>query len=81
MCPSLHFCCKAKKDDRARQLVLSNILGGFIAKIDLRYTLYASIPFFALMISLVFSMQEPKRHKLISEQEYIKELLKIIKVL
>ncbi len=61
-------------------LALSNILGGFIAKIDLRYTLYTSIPFFALMIPLVFSMQEPKRHKLIFEKGYIKELFKIIKV-
>lgn len=61
-------------------LALSSILGGFIAKTDLRYTFYASIPFFALMIPLAFSMQEPKRHKLIFEKGYTKELLKIIKV-
>ena len=48
-------------------LALSNILGGFIAKIDFRYALYTSIPFFALMIPLAFLMQEPKRHKLIFE--------------
>lgn len=61
-------------------LALSNILGGFIAKIDLRYALYASIPFFILMIPLAFLLQEPKRHKLIFEKGYLKELLKIIKV-
>ncbi len=61
-------------------LALSNILGGFIAKIDLRYALYASIPFFVLMIPLAFVLQEPQRHKLIFEKGYLKELLKIIKV-
>ncbi len=61
-------------------LALSSVLGGFIAKIDLRYTLYASIPFFALMIPLTFSMQEPKRHKLIFDRGYARELLKVIKV-
>ena len=59
---------------------LSNVLGGFIAKIDLRYTLYASIPFFALLIPLSMSLQEPKRHKLIFKKGYTKELLKIIKI-
>jgi len=60
-------------------LALSNILGGFIATIDLRYTLYASIPFFALLIPLALSMQEPQRHKLIFEKGYTKKLLEIIK--
>ena len=31
-------------------LALSSIMGGFIGKINLRYTLYASIPFFALPV-------------------------------
>jgi MFS family permease len=61
-------------------LALSNVLGGFIAKIDLRYTLYASIPFFALMIPLAFLMQEPQRNKLIFEKGYAKELQKIIRI-
>lgn len=60
-------------------LAFASIIGWFIAKIDLRYTLYASIPFFALMIPLVFFMQEPQRHKLIFEKGYIKELFKVIK--
>ncbi len=60
-------------------LALSNILGGFIAKIDLRYTLYASIPFFALMIPLAFLTQEPARHKPIFKKGYTEGLLKIIK--
>jgi MFS family permease len=61
-------------------LALSSVLGGFIAKIDLRYTLYASIPFFAFMIPLAISMKEPTRHKFIFEKGYIKELLEIVKV-
>ncbi|MCD4705752.1 MFS transporter [bacterium] len=61
-------------------LALSSIIGGFIAKIDLRYTLYASIPFFALLIPLTISMQEPKRHKFIFKKGYVKELLRAIKV-
>lgn len=61
-------------------LAVSNVFGGFIAKIDLRYALYASIPFFTLMIPVAFLLQEPKRHKLIFEKGYTKELFKIIKV-
>ena len=61
-------------------LAVSNSLGGLIAKIDLRYTLYASIPFFALMIPLLFTMEEPKRYKIIIQQGYTKELLSILKI-
>jgi MFS family permease len=61
-------------------LAVSNVLGAFIAKIDLRYALYASIPFFTLMIPVAFLLKEPKRHKLIFEKGYIKELFKNIKV-
>jgi len=61
-------------------LALSNVLGGFIAKIDLRYALYASIPFFALLIPTSLSMHEPQRHKTIFEKGYLRELFKIIGV-
>jgi MFS family permease len=61
-------------------LAFSSVLGGFIAKVDLRYTLYASIPFFAMMIPLALSMQEPERHKLVFKKGYTRELLKTIKV-
>ncbi len=60
-------------------LAISNVLGGFIAKIDLRYTLYTSIPFFALLIPTALSIYEPKRHKLIFKKGYIWDLFKIIK--
>jgi len=60
-------------------LALSNILGWFIAKIDLRYALYASIPFFIVMIPLSFSLQEPKKSSNIIKKWYTKELFKIIK--
>lgn len=61
-------------------LAFSSILGGFLAKIDLRYALYASIPFFTFMIPLAFLLQEPKRHQLIFEKGYLKELVKILTV-
>jgi MFS family permease len=59
-------------------LAVSSIIGGFIGKINLRYTLFASIPFFALPVLLTLSMQEPQRHKLVLQKGYLKELLNII---
>lgn len=61
-------------------LALSNVFGGLIAKIDLRYTLYASIPFFALRIPITLTMVEPKKHKVIFEKGYTHEILKIVKI-
>lgn len=59
-------------------LGISSVLGGFLAKINLRLTLYASIPFFALLVPLTFSLQEPKHHKLIFKKNYFKKILKTI---
>lgn len=61
-------------------LAISGIIGSLIATVDLRYTLYASIPFFFFLIPLILSMQEPHRHKLIIEKGYVAELLKIITI-
>lgn len=63
----------------ALSLAFSNIIGAFIWEINLRYTLYASIPFFALTIPIAFSIYEPKRQKEIYEKWYIKDLVKILK--
>lgn len=60
-------------------LAVSGILGGLMAGIDLRYTLYASIPFFAAMIPLTLSLNEPKRHKIIVKSGYLIKLFKILK--
>jgi MFS family permease len=60
-------------------LAFANMLGGLIATIDLRYALYASIPFLAFIIPVTFTLQEPKRNKLIIEKGYVSELLKIIR--
>ena len=60
-------------------IAFANILGGFIGKINLRYTLYASVPFFALMIPLALSMQEPLRHKLVFEKGYLRKIFETIK--
>lgn len=57
----------------------ANILGGYIGEIELRYTLYASVPFFALVIPLVLSMEEPSRHKSIISENYFQNLYKGIK--
>ena len=60
-------------------LAVSSIIGGFIGKINLRYTLYASIPFFAAPVLLILLMHEPQRHKLVIKKGYTKELLIILK--
>jgi len=62
-------------------LAITGIIGGFIAQIGLRYTLFLSIPFFILMIPTVLSMIEPERHKRIIKKGYKRELLKIIKTI
>lgn len=43
--------------------------GGLIADINLRWTLYAQIPIFALMIPVAWSMKEPEHHKEVAEEE------------
>lgn len=60
-------------------IAVANILGGFIGKIDFRWTFYVMLPFLALLIPLSLSMHEPKRHKLIFQRGYLWELFKIIK--
>lgn len=60
-------------------LAFSNILGGFLGSINFRYSLYASLPFFVMMIPLVLSMEEPKRDKIVVEKGYLKLLILSIK--
>lgn len=60
-------------------IAVANILGGFIGKMDFRWTFYAMLPFLALLIPLSLSMHEPKRHKLIFQRGYLWELFRIIK--
>lgn len=61
-------------------LAASNVIGGFVAKISFRSTLALSIPFFFLTIFLAFSFKEPKKHEIIYEKGYLKEVLGIIKL-
>ncbi|QEN05926.1 MFS transporter [Thiospirochaeta perfilievii] len=61
-------------------LAVANSLGGVIGKYNLRYTFYATIPFFSLIIPLIFTMHEPERNKIIVEKGYTKELFKILKI-
>ncbi len=60
-------------------LATSGIVGGFIAKVDLRYTLFASVPFFFLLIPLTFSLKEPLREEIIIKKNYLKELFNTVK--
>ncbi len=60
-------------------LALSNVAGGFIGVINFRYTFYASLPFFLVMVPLVLTMQEPTRHKVIIKEGYATELFLSIK--
>ncbi len=61
-------------------LSFANVIGWFIAKYDLRYTLYASIPFMLVMIPITFFLSEPQRHKTIIKEWYLKELFNILKI-
>ncbi len=61
-------------------LALAGIIGSFLGAINLRYAVYASIPFFGLMIPLTFSMQETQSHKAIITKNYTKDLIHILKV-
>lgn len=58
---------------------LSGIIGGFVADIDLRYTMYASLPFFAIVIPITFWMHEPAKEKTIFKRGYGKEVFDTIK--
>jgi MFS family permease len=60
-------------------IAFANIVGGFVGKINFRWTFYLLLPFLALLIPLSISMHEPRRHKLIFKKGYLWELLKIIK--
>ncbi len=57
----------------------SHIIGGFIGKINFRWTFYLSIPFYFLLIPLTLSMHEPRRHKMILEKNHWHKLSLIFK--
>jgi len=59
-------------------LAISSVFGGFIAEYELRYALYASVPFFAMLIPLSLTFHEPSRHKRVLEKGYTKKLLKSV---
>ncbi len=58
---------------------LSGIIGGFIADISLRYTMYVSLPFIALVIPITLWMYEPQKEKVIFQRGYGREVLNTIK--
>ncbi len=60
-------------------IAFSNVIGGFVGKINLRWTFYLSIPIFFLLIPVTLSLHEPKRHKLIIEKSYLHKLSEIFK--
>ena len=60
-------------------LAVASIVGAWIAQFDLRYPIYATIPFFAMMIPLSLSFYEPKREKAIFKDGYANELITIAK--
>ena len=60
-------------------MAFSQIIGGFIGKINFRWTFYLSIPFYLLLIPISLSFYEPKRHKFIIEKNHLHKLSKIFK--
>jgi len=61
-------------------LAFANSLGGMMAKVDLRLTLYATLPFYAMLVPLVWTMHEPTRHRCVVEKGYAHELIHILRV-
>jgi len=59
---------------------IASIIGGFIGKINFRWTFYAMLPFMILLIPLSFSLKEPKRHKFIFKQGYLFELFRMLRL-
>ncbi len=55
-------------------VAFSSIVGGLIASLELRFTVYASLPFYFILIPLAYSLKEPKRTKVIVKKGYAKEL-------
>ncbi|MCK5095786.1 MAG: MFS transporter [Candidatus Pacebacteria bacterium] len=60
-------------------VAFGGIVGGWIGSINLRWTWYAMIPTFALLIPIALSLQEPHRHRRVVKKGYMLELLKTIK--
>ena len=60
-------------------MAFGSIVGGFIGKINFRWTFYAMLPLIIFLIPITLSLKEPKRHKLIFKKGYLFELLKILK--
>ena len=58
-------------------LALSNVLGGVIGEFRLRYTIYASFPFFLAAVPLSILLREPERKRKNVEDGHRKELLAI----
>lgn len=58
---------------------VASILGGFIGKINFRYTFFATIPFAIAVAFISISLKEPKKHKMIFEKGYVFKLFQIIK--
>lgn len=58
---------------------IASIIGGFIGKINFRWTFYAMLPFLILFIPVAWSIKEPKRHKMIFERGYLEKLFQILR--
>ncbi len=59
---------------------ISSVIGGVIAdNFGMRYTVYASIPFYILLLIVALSFIEPKRAKVTLKKGYTKEFLTKVK--
>ena len=59
---------------------ISSVIGGVIADgMDMRYTIYASVPFYLLMVLVALSFNEPNRTKVELKKGYGKAFLKKVK--
>ncbi|MCK4428740.1 MAG: MFS transporter [Candidatus Aenigmarchaeota archaeon] len=57
----------------------ASIIGGFIGKINFRWTFYAMLPFVILLIPLSFSFTEPRKHNQVFRGTNLSRLIDILK--
>jgi len=60
-------------------MAVSNVIGGIIGKINLRWAFYFSLPFLFVAVLVSLSYNEPRRHKMTVKESHLKNLKNIIK--
>lgn len=55
-----------------------SLLSGYIAEVNMRYTLYVPAIIFLIMIPIIATLKEPNHHKIVLKKHYLVELKNIL---